>query len=399
MTAPAGVVIVGGGVAGATAAQTLRSGGYPGPVTIIGAEPGLPYRRTALSKDLLSADLRPERIGLRKLEVWAEDDVQIRSGTTVLEIDSAAATVRLDDGSVLGFQALILATGAAPVRPGWLDQDVPCLRTLADAERIRDAISADPGPLVIVGGGLIGLELAASVVADDREVIVLEAAERLLSRVAPEAVSGFIADLHRARGVQCRLGSPVQSADARQVRTRDGQTLRGTVVAALGAVPDTVLARAAGLAVTEAGIVVDGALRTGTAGIYAAGDCAAVPDPRTGEPARGEHWFGAQDQGAAAARSVLADLAGRPAPVYAEVPRAWTMQYGTNLQFVGWPTAPGAVTVDGDLTVGDLTVGQKPEATITVAGPGGLVGAVTVGRAAAARDLRTRMAESLGTVV
>lgn len=391
MSAPAGVVIVGGGVAGATAAQTLRAEGYSGPVTILGAEPGLPFRRTALSKDLLAADLRPERIALRKPEAWAADEVEIRSGATVLGIDPVSSTVRLDDGSKLGYTALILATGAVPIRPDWLGEDVPVLRTLADAERIRAAIEADSGPLVLIGGGLIGLELAASAAAAGRAVTVVEAADRVLDRVAPQPISDFVAELHRSHGVQLRLGSRVIAADAQQVRTDDGAVLRGTVVAALGVAPDTALARTAGLATGPAGIVVDGALRTDVAGVYAAGDCAAVPDPRTGEPARGEHWFGALDQGAAVARSVLADLAGAPAPVYAEVPRAWTVQYGVNLQFAGWPTADGEVVVDGE-----LTVDGKPEATLTVSGPRGPIGAVTVGRAAAVRELRTRIAESVG---
>lgn len=384
----AGIVVVGSGVAGATAAQTLRAEGYTGPVTIIGTEPGLPFRRTALSKDLLSADLSPDRIALQKAGFWADRGIEIRSGTTVLGVDPEARTVRLSDGTDLEYVALILATGGQPIRPGWLDDDVPTLRTVADAERIRAAI-AESGSLVVIGGGLIGLELAASAAAAGHRVTVLEAADRLMSRVVPQGVSTFMAELHTEYGVDLRVGSRVVWATAGEVEQADGTTVRGTVVAALGMTPDVALAEAAGAAAGRGGVVVDPSLRTDVAGVYAAGDVAAVPDPRTGEPARCEHWFGAVDQGAAVAGTVLADLAGEPAPVFAQVPRAWTMQYGINVQLVGWPAAGGEVTVDGGFSTDS---GGRSSATILVSGPEGLHGAVTVGRAAAARELRERIA-------
>lgn len=393
--AAAGVVIIGAGVAGATAAQTLRADGYTGPVTVIGAEPGLPFRRTALSKDLLTADLSPSRIALQKLTYWSDKDIEIRSAATVVELDPAARAVALSDDTELSYDALILATGGEPIRPDWLDDDVPTLRTVADAERIRAAITAS-GSLTVIGGGLIGLELAASAAAAGHRVTVLEAGDRLMSRVVPREVSVFLADLHRQHGVDVRLGRRVVRASATGVELHDGEQVGGTVVAALGMAPAVALAEAAGVAAGRGGIVVDPSLRTSLAGVYAAGDVAAVPDPRTGEPARGEHWFGAVDQGAAAARTVLADLAGTSAPVFAEVPRAWTVQYGVNLQLVGWPAAGGEVTVDGVLTA---QAQGGPSATVLVSGPDGLRGAVTVGRAAAARELRAQLAANVGTAV
>ncbi|GAA3949936.1 NAD(P)/FAD-dependent oxidoreductase [Gordonia caeni] len=390
MTPTAGAVIVGSGVAGATAAQTLRAEGFAGPVTIVGGEPGLPYRRTALSKDLLGADLRPDRISLLKPAAWADKEIEILGGTRVLDVDAPRRTVDLDDGTTLAYRVLVLATGGQPIRPAWLEEDVLALRTVGDAERIRSAINSS-GALVVIGGGLIGLELAASAAAAGHAVTVLEAADRVMNRVVPPEVSEFVESLHRDNGVDVRCGSRVVRAGADGVELEDGSTVRGTVVAAVGMAPEVGLAAGVGVRVSDGGIVVDEALRTDVSGIYAAGDAVVVSDPLTGDPARCEHWFGALDQGAVVARSIIADLAGEPAPVYAEVPRAWTVQYGVNVQIVGRPTAAGEVLVDGSLA--------ERSATVTVTGPGGLLGAVTVGRAAAARTLRAQIAAGLGSAV
>lgn len=375
-----GVLIVGSGVAGATAALTLRAEGYTGPVTVIGAESGLPYRRTALSKDLLGADLSAERIRLQKPGVWAARDIDVVGGVAAVDVDPGARTLTLNDGRRLPYRALILATGGRPLRPDWLDEEVPSLRTLADAERIRATIR-EHGGVVVIGGGLIGLELAASVAAAGLPAVVLEAGDRVLGRVVPAEVSEVVAAVHRDRGVRVHCGARVVSADPSGAVLADGTRIAGAVVAALGMVPNIGPARSAGAAVQRRGIVVDECLRTTVDGIYAAGDVA------TGGAADGEHWFGAQDQGAAVARSVLADFAGESAPVYAQVPRAWTTQYDLTLQMVGAPTADGEVAIDGDLAAGS--------ATVTVTGPAGLLGAVTVGRAAAARELRARLAAGL----
>lgn len=386
----AGIVVVGSGIAGATAAQTLRAEGFTGPVTLVGAEARLPYRRTALSKDLLAADLSPGRITLKPAEFWAERDIEVIGGAAVRDIDAAGASILLDDGTVLGYRALILATGARPIRPSWLDDDVFALRTVADAERIRSAIT-DSGSLVVIGGGLIGLELAASAAGAGLAVTVLESADRVMNRVVPAEVSEYLAQLHRSHGVDLRLGARVVGASSNRVECLDGTVVEGTVVAAVGAAPNVTLAEAAGASIgSGGGIVVDGALRTTVERIYAAGDAAAVPDPVSGDPMRGEHWFGALDQGAAVAHSVLADLVGEPAPVFAEVPRAWTVQYGVNMQMVGRPDLDGEVAVDGD---------PVNEATVTVTRDGRLLGAVTLGRAAAARALRARIADNAGAPV
>ncbi|EGD54839.1 NAD(P)/FAD-dependent oxidoreductase [Gordonia neofelifaecis] len=386
----AGVVIVGTGTAGTTAAATLRAEGFDGPVTLIGAEPGLPYRRTALSKDLLAADLSEPRIALQKPDFWEAKSIDVRVGVRVIAVDPEDRTVELDDGDVLDYRALILATGGQPVRPAWLDDQVPTLRTRDDALAIRDGVT-ESQRLVVIGGGLIGLELAASAASHGLLATVVEAGHRVAARVVPPVVSDYLATLHTANGVWLRTESPADSATARRVQLSDGAQLVGTVVAAIGAAPDIALAAAAGASTCAAGVVVDHALATDVPGIFAAGDAAALPDLRTGEPARGEHWFGATDQGKAVAKSVLASFAGEPAAPFVEVPRAWTMQYGVNIQMVGWPTVDGEVIVDGSIADGDATVRTVVD--------GELVGAVTVGRAAAARDCRAEIAAALGSTV
>ncbi|ALG86285.1 NAD(P)/FAD-dependent oxidoreductase [Gordonia phthalatica] len=386
-----GVVIVGAGTAGVTAAATLRAEGYDGPVTLIGAEPGLPYRRTALSKDLLAADLTEGRISLQKPDFWETKQIDVRGGVRVADIDADAQTVTLDDGSTITYRALILATGGQPIRPGWLDPSVPTLRTREDAFAIRDDLNQSQR-LVVIGGGLIGLELAASAAAHGMNATVVEASDRVVGRVVPQAVSDYLAQLHLDNGVWLRTSSAADSANARRVQLADGAQLVGTVVAAIGARPDTALAEAAGAEVCAHGVVVNASLATGVPGVYAAGDVAALPDLRTGEPCRGEHWFGATDQGKAVAKSVLADFAGTPAPSFTEVPRAWTIQYGVNVQMVGWPTASDDVRVEGSLADGDALV-------TTHGDDGSVIGAVAVGRAAAARECRSQIATALGSRV
>ncbi|WP_132992487.1 NAD(P)/FAD-dependent oxidoreductase [Gordonia zhaorongruii] len=390
MSSAPGVVIVGGGTAGTTAATALRANGFAGPVTLIGAEAAAPYRRTALTKDLLAADLSPERIGLQKPQAWADKGINLITGLAVTGIDAERRVVICDGDREIGYAALILATGGVSSRPGWLGADVPTLRTLPEALTAR-ALIQDAGRLTIVGGGLIGLELAASCAAHGVSVDVVDAAARLLPRVVPECVSDWLADLHRANGVRIRLGADVMAADAHGVTLTGGARLDGPVVAAVGMSPDVRLAAAAGLRTVPEGIVVDGALRTAVSGVYAAGDAAAPPDPLTDRPALGGHWFGATEQGRAAALAVLADLDGVPAQTLCDVPRAWTIQYGVNVQIVGWPAVGGDVAVDGSLADAD--------ATVRVLAGGELVGAVTVGRPAEARACRAEIGERLGSTV
>ncbi|MCF8588799.1 NAD(P)/FAD-dependent oxidoreductase [Gordonia liuliyuniae] len=385
MTAEA-IVIVGAGTAGVTAATTLRSSGFDGPITLIGEEAEHPYRRTALTKDLLAADLSLERIMLQKPAVWPERGIDLVRGVAVTAIDTPRRVVVCDDGREIGYRALVLATGADSARPDWLGGDVHSVRTLSDALAVRRAVD-ESGRLAVVGGGLIGLELAASAATHGASVDVVEAAERLLGRVAPAVVSDWFLRLHESHGASVRLGARVRAASARAITLDEGSEIEGPVVAAVGMTPNVTLAQAAGIETIDEGIIVDRCFATATPNVFAAGDAAALPDALTGRRSLGGHWFGATDHGRAVAVSVLAHLDGGRPDGFVDVPRAWTVQYGINVQMVGWPSVDGTVHVDGSL--------DDADASIRVSVDGRLVGAVAVGRAAAARELRSEIAVGL----
>ncbi|MGW0036890.1 NAD(P)/FAD-dependent oxidoreductase [Gordonia sp. NPDC003376] len=380
-------VIAGAGIAGMTAAETLRANGFPGEITVIGSEPGLPYRRTALSKDLMRADLSADRIALRTQSQWADRQITLRTGLTVEHIDPDRRVVLLDDGTTLHCDVLILATGGAANTTGG-DDAAMTLRTRADAERIRAAI-ADRGALRVIGAGLIGLELAASAAAAGYPVDVHERADRVMERVVPEPVSAMLAELHCDNGVRLHRDNGVRLHRDTDIPAASAAP---ALVEALGIRPDVRAAETAGIAVTGAGILVDDRLRAGidggcATGIYAAGDVAAPPHPLTGEPTRTDNWMAATEQGRAAALSAIADLDGLPAPAYTGVPLAFTVQYGTNLQIVGWPGGSGPdrrIEVDGDLRAHDATVRVFTGST--------LIGGVTVGRPREGRALQQEIA-------
>ncbi|QKT07977.1 FAD-dependent oxidoreductase [Gordonia sp. X0973] len=381
------VVIVGGGIAGITAAESLRAAGFDGPVTLIGDEPHLPYRRTALSKDLLAADLSPEKVTLRKPEFWAERDIEIVTGTEVAEIDAADRGVVCADGRRFAYDALVLATGGRPRRVDAIEPAVPALRNHDDALALRESLA--DGPAVIVGGGLIGLEIAASAASAGHPVTVLESAPAVLTRVLPREVAVALAELHRGNGVDIHTGVEITSATPASVVTADGTAHGGTVVAAIGMVPETGLARSAGATTSPAGVVVDEDLRTDVANIYAAGDVAARPHPLTGEPSRAEQWMTATEHGKVVAATILADL-GLEAPdtsTISRIPLAWTVHYGTNMQLVGWPGAADRIDVDGDI--------DSFDATVRCYRGDDLIGAVCLGRPAAGRAMRTEIGEAL----
>lgn len=379
-----GVVIVGTGTAGVSAAESLRTNGYCGPITVVGAEPDAPYRRTALSKDMLSADLSAERITLRPSAFWEERDIRIVTGTSVVGIDTVARRVHCDDQTELVYDALVLATGAEAMRPSALSPDVPVLRSRADAERIRGLID-QADAVTLVGGGLIGLELAASAAGPGRTVRVVEATERLMKRAVPREVSDFLSTLHNEHGVEVRTGVSVSAASSNEVTLADGTVLPGTVIGATGIRAGIGLAKHIEAQVCPAGIVVDAHLRTSVPAVYAAGDVAAVPHAITGEPARAEHWMSATEQGKAVGAIVAADLTGAPASPHVEIPFGWTTQYGTAIHLAGWPGADDAtdVTVDGSVADRDATVRVWRESV--------LLGGVAIGRPKAGRELRAQV--------
>ncbi|WP_306362719.1 NAD(P)/FAD-dependent oxidoreductase [Nocardia sp. CC227C] len=375
------IVIVGSGVAGATAAKTLRREGYSGEVVLVGAESGPPYRRPMVSKEILAATAAEPRTLLESADTWAALDIDLRTATGVEAIEPDVGKVRLSDGAMLGYDQLLLATGARPRRLPGAARNVHTLRGVADVKPLR-AAAFDGGSLLIVGAGLIGCEVAATLAGLGVRVTVLHAGPTPLDRLVPAAVGEYYRRLHADHGVRIHtdvLLDRLDDTDTGVLATAvDGRTWSApAALIAIGATPNTDLAAAAGLAVAD-GILVDECHRASAPGIFAAGDAAARFDPALGTHRREEHWNSAQSQGVAAAKAIL----GVELPP-AEVPWGWSAQYGVNLQFAG-DLAPGDdLVVDGAADRPDL---------VHVLRDGRPVGVIAIGRPAEFRSARARIA-------
>lgn len=338
--AKAGVVIVGGGQAGGEGAIALREGGYQGPVTIVGDEPYPPYERPPLSKALLLGEASIESTYLRGGGVFAERDIALKPGIRVAAIDRAGKGVGLSDGSGLAYDKLLLATGAVVRKLPLPSADLAgvfYLRTIADTLSIRERLTP-AATIVVIGGGYIGLEVAASARKRGAAAIVVEVADRIMNRVVAPELSAYFAAIHRGHGVQIRTQTTVAAIEGdhavRAVRLSTGETIAADIVViGVGIAPDTALAAAAGLGI-ENGVKVDEFGATSDPDIYAAGDVTNHWNPLLGRYVRLESWQNAQNQAIAAAKAMI----GQPAP-YAEVPWFWSDQYDLNLQLVGAPLA------------------------------------------------------------
>ncbi len=344
------VLIVGGGQAGAQAAISLRQGGFAGTIAIVGEEADPPYERPPLSKDYLAGAKTADRLALRPASFWAERDVTLRLGHVVAQVDAAAKTVTTTTGEALGYGSLIWAAGGHPRPlpvPGAELPGVHVIRSRADVDRL----TADLAPatdVAIVGGGYIGLEAAAVLSKAGKRVIVLEAQDRVLARVAGEAVSRFYEAEHRAHGVDVRLNvriDAIDGADGRVagVETGDGTVPAQVVIVGIGLIPAVAALAAAG-ATTSNGVEVDDCCRTSLPDIFAIGDCAhhvnAFAD-RAG--IRLESVQNAIDQAKVAAGAIL----GQPRPYHA-VPWFWSNQYDLKLQTVGLSAGHDATVTRGD---------------------------------------------------
>lgn len=345
-------VVVGAGLAGATAATSLRERGFDGRLVVVGDEDEPPYERPPLSKAYLAGGAAREEAYVHPEEWYAEHDVELWRGARATEVDLAAHRVVLADGRTLRWDRLLLATGSEPRRlpiPGGDLDGVVTLRRLPDSDRLRATIAAG-GPLVVIGAGWIGLEVAAVAREAGLDVTVLEAADVPLARVLGPEMGAFFADLHRQHGVDLRLGvgvAEVVGHDGRAtgVRLADGEVVEGrAVLMATGAVPRLELAQEAGLDV-DGGVLVDEHLTTSDPDVFAAGDIAAAWHPLLERRLRVEHWATALNQGPVAAASMLGED-----EVYDKVPYFFTDQYDLGMEYTGHADAgPYDVVVRGDL--------------------------------------------------
>jgi NADPH-dependent 2,4-dienoyl-CoA reductase/sulfur reductase-like enzyme len=359
------VVVVGASLAGLRACETLRTDGFAGRISLVGAEQEVPYDRPPLSKKLLAGEWEPDRIRLRKSDDLVGLGLDLVLGVRATGLDADRRTVALDDGRDLVYDGLVIATGAAPRRlPGQPELDGVCeLRTIADALDLRARI-AEPGTrLVVIGAGFIGLEVAATARGRGCTVTVLEGAPSPLGRGLGVEMGAAVASVHTRHDVELRCGVRIDAivgVDGRVtgVRLADG-TLVGAdvVVVGIGVSPSIGWLEGSGLELGD-GIVCDDTLHTGAPGVYAAGDCARwhnhVFDPHDDAVMRVEHWTNAAEQGAHAARNLLRMAAGDTPLPYEAVPFFWSDQFESRIQFVGRPHGGDEVHVFAGSTDGSF---------------------------------------------
>jgi apoptosis-inducing factor 3 len=350
---PRSIAIIGGGAAGLAAADMLRREGYEGPVTMISADQDPPVDRPNLSKDYLAGEAQEDWIPLWPPDTFAERNIELVLRSRVSSIDPVSCAVLLEDGSRRNFGALLVATGADPIRPPIPGADSPgvlYLRSYADSRAIVEKARAAKH-VVVAGASFIGLEVAASLRARGIGVDVVAPERAPLERVMGLEVGQFVRSLHEAQGVVFHFGQSVSSVDGRTVTLSGGGRLDADfVVMGVGVRPSTALAEKSGLAL-DRGIAVDEFLETSAPGIFAAGDVARWPDPHTGERIRVEHWVVAERQGQVAARNIL----GRRVRFDA-VPFFWSRHYDVSIKYVGHAERWDAVHIDGSLDARDWSV-------------------------------------------
>jgi NADPH-dependent 2,4-dienoyl-CoA reductase/sulfur reductase-like enzyme len=337
------IVVVGSSLAGLWACESLRGGGYAGIITLIGEEAHQPYDRPPLSKALLKGDLEPDRILLRKPESLAESDLDLRLGVRATAFDAPSRAVTLETGEVVVGDGVIIATGSVPKPlPGQPVLDgVTMLRTLDDSLDLRRRLADEP-PVVVIGAGFIGLEVAATAAQTGCAVTVLEGAAAPLMRGLGAEMGEVVARVHARNGVEVRCGVQVAGIEGEGGRVT-GVRLGGgdlvpadVVVVGIGVTPATDWLAGSGMEIRD-GVVCDESLRAAPR-VYAAGDCARWVNALfgdAGEEMRVEHWTNAAEQGAAAAVNLLAELAGEPTTPFAPVPFFWSDQFDSRIQFVG----------------------------------------------------------------
>jgi apoptosis-inducing factor 3 len=376
---PSSVVIVGGGAAGLAAADMLRREGYDGPLTIVSAETFPPVDRPNLSKDYLAGTAQEEWIPLRAADYYRDRRIDLLLQSRVSSLDTKSRRILLENGKALEFGALLLAPGADPVHlpiEGATDSQLHYLRTFADSKAII-AKATSAKRVVVVGASFIGLEVAASLRVRGILVDVVAPENQPLERIMGAEVGIFIRKLHEAHGVSFHLGETVSRVNGRAVTLTGGTKLEADfIVLGVGVRPSLTLAEQAGLAVNR-GIEVNEYMETSVAGIFAAGDAARWPDPRTGERIRVEHWVVAERQGQVAAKNILG---GREK--FDAVPFFWSQHYDVAINYVGHAEKWDAIDIDGSLDAHDCSLVYKKDGR-------------TLAIATMSRDLRSLQAEAV----
>jgi 3-phenylpropionate/trans-cinnamate dioxygenase ferredoxin reductase component len=365
----AALVIIGGGLAGAKAAEAARGAGYDGRVIVVGDEAHPPYERPPLSKSVLRGEADVASANVHDdHRFYEEHGIELIAGEAVTSIDPAARRVRLESGSTLEFARAVLATGASPrtlAVPGADLDGVHHLRTRDDALALRDAIRGG-GRVAVIGAGWIGSEVAASAREMGAEVVLIDPAPVPLRRVVGEQVGALFTGLHREHGVTLRLGSGVRElrghGSVEEVVLTDGRVEAASiVVAGIGVTPNVALAEQAGLVVAD-GVVVDEHLEAGGSGIYAAGDVASAYHPHYRRHLRVEHWSTALNQGGTAGRN-----AAGAGEVYDRLPYFFSDQYDLGLEYVGHGHADDVVVLRGDAADRKLIVFWLRQGRVTAA--------------------------------
>jgi apoptosis-inducing factor 3 len=366
---PKSIVIVGGGAAAEAALETLRREGYDGSITVLSADSASPCDRPNLSKDYLAGTASEDWIPLRDAEFYRQNAIDLRLGTRVTAVDTKQATVRTEDGASFPYGALLIATGAEPVRLDIPGADLPhvhYLRSLADSRSIIEA-AGRAKRAVVIGASFIGLEVAASLRTRNLQVDVVAPSSIPMERVMGAEIGTLVRTIHEDHGIHFHLADRPRSISPNHVLLESGGVIEADlVVIGVGVRPSLGLAEKAGLAL-DGGIAVDKYLQTSVPGIFAAGDVARWPDVHTGQKIRVEHWVVAERQGQTAARNML----GRSEPFEA-VPFFWSMHYDMPILYIGHAESWDSMNIEGSVQARDCRVEYRRA--------GRILAVVTIGR-------------------